>query len=458
MEASDIEAKLRRVDLMRSPDDMADWFGSRFPDSISDVRALEAWWKTASEDERQSLYLSIDDLKIDHEAAVSTEHYPEQVELGHLTLPASYQFAPGKDEDGVTVQVPLEALMQLDPENLEWTVPGAVEEKVEAMVRGLPKSIRRQLVPIPDFVRDIMPLIDPNSGGLSQSVARCVTKRTGIAIDALFWADQQIDPRLKLRIEVVGSDGLVIDADRDLAKLQDRLSDQVSKLQLTDVQEVYNDWPAGLDLACDTSTVLGGIEMKKFKRFTLQDDEVLLTSIFDPKDATVQNQEAVAQLLVARSADLFRFLKTKDAAYQKALIALCSNETDQHKFNRLIVLSCLELSEEVLSEAQFVDAKKYLRKEVINQAVRISVSLESAMSRYRSLKQRLGGKVPAPWLSSITAMKSHIQGLCEAPLYSTPPGPSYRSRPIFARGRAKVREASVPPFARCPVAKRDRGP
>ena len=130
---------------MRSPDDMTDWFGSRFPDSISDVRALEAWWKTASEDERQSLYLSIDDLKIDHEAAVSTEHFPEQVELGHLTLPASYQFAPGKDEDGVTVQVPLEALMQLDPENLEWTVPGAVEEKVEAMVRGLPKSIRRQL-------------------------------------------------------------------------------------------------------------------------------------------------------------------------------------------------------------------------------------------------------------------------------------------------------------------------
>ena len=58
---------------------------------------------------------------------------------------------------------------------------------------------------------------------------------------------------------------------------------------------------------------------------------------------------------------------------------------------------------------------------MINQAVRISVSLESAMARYRSLKQRLGGKIPAPWLSSITAMKSHVQSLCEAPLYSTPP-------------------------------------
>ena len=421
LEASDIEAKLRRVDLMKSPDDMTDWFGSRFPDSITDVRTLESWWKTASEEERQSLYLSIDDLKIDQEAEVGTEQYPEQVELGHLTLPASYQFAPGKDEDGVTVQVPLEALMQLDPDNLEWTVPGAVEEKVEAMVRGLPKSIRRQLVPIPDFVRDIMPSINRNAGSLSQSVARCVTKRTGMSVDARFWDDKQIDSRLKLRIEVVGSDGLVVGADRDLAKLQDRLSDQFSKLQLTGAQEIYNDWPTGIDLARDTSTVLGGIKMKKFKRFTLQDDQVMLTSVFDPKDAAVQNQEAVAQLLVARSSDLFRFLKTKEAAYQRASIALCSNETDQNKFNRLIVLSCLELGEEILSETQFVAIKKYVRERVIDQAIRVSVSLESAMTRLRSLRQRLGGKVPVQWLSTITAMKSHIQALCEAPLYSTPP-------------------------------------
>ena len=421
LEASAIEAKLRRVDLMRNPDDMADWFSSRFPNSITDVRALEAWWKTASEDQQQSLYLSIDDLKIDQDAAFSTEHYPEQVELGHLTLPASYQFVPGKDEDGVTVQVPLEALMQLDSDNIEWTVPGAIEEKVEAMVRGLPRSIRRHLVPIPDFVRDIMPLIDPNSGGLSQSLARCVTKRTGIPVDARFWEEKQIDPRLKLRIEVIGSDGLVIAAGRNLAKLQDRLSDQVSKLKLTDALEVFTDWPTGLDLACYTSAVLGGVEMKKFQRFTLQDDQVMLTSVFDPKDAAVNNQEAVAQLLVARSADLFRFLKTKEAAYQKATVALCLNETDQHKFKRLVVLSCLKSEEEILSEAQFLDAKKYVRERVIDQAIRISVSLESAMARYRSLKQRLGGKVPVPWLSPITTMKSHIQVLCEAPLDSTPP-------------------------------------
>ena len=421
LEASGIEAKLRRVDLMKSPDDMADWFGSRFPESITDVRALEAWWKTASEDQQQALYLSIIDLKVDREAAVNTEHYPEQVELGHLTLPANYCFAPGKDQDGITVQVPLEALMQLNPDNLEWTVPGAIEEKVEVMVRGLPKSIRRQLVPIPDFVRTIMPLIDPKSGGLSQSVARCVTKRTGVSVDARFWTDKQIDPRFKLRVEVVDSDGLVIDSDRDLAKLQDRLSEQVNKIRLTNAQESYTDWPAELDLARDASTVLGGIEMKKFQRFLLQDDEVVLSSVFDPKDAAVRNQEAVAQLLAVRSADLFQFLKTKDKAYPRALIALCSNEIDQYKFNRLIVLSCLEAREEILSETQFVDAKKRVRERLIDQAIRVSVSLESAMTRFRSLKQRLGGKVPVSWLSPINAMKSHVQALCDAPLNNTPP-------------------------------------
>ena len=85
------------------------------------------------------------------------------------------------------------------------------------------------------------------------------------------------------------------------------------------------------------------------------------------------------------------------------------------------MLSCLELGDEILSETQFVAIKKYVRERVIDQAVRVSVSLESAMARLRSLRQRLGGKVPVPWLSTISAMKSHIQALCDAPLYSTPP-------------------------------------
>ena len=365
--------------------------------------------------------LLFDDLKLDPDVQLDTEHYPEQVALGHLTLPASYQFAPGRDEDGVTVQVPLEALMQLKPDHLEKTVPGAIEEKVEAMIRALPKAIRRQLVPIPDFVKTIMPVIDADQTSLSQCVARCVTKRTGVAIDPLVWADRQLDARLQLRIEVVNSDGLVIDVDRDLSALQDRLGSQVSEVQVTESLETYQDWPAGLRLEIESSAQVGGVKMKRFERFVLQSQGVVLTYLFDPKDADIQHKEAVAQLLVERCSDLFRFIQSKDVTFQKAVVSVCHHEDDQARFKRLITLSCLDPDVDIMDSDAFVSAKQRVRELLVDQAKIIAAALESAKTRERHMKQRLGGKIPPAWLNPIAEMKAHVAALCSDILGNTPP-------------------------------------
>ena len=420
-EASDIEAKLRRVDVMKSPDDMTGWFSSRFPESVADLRSLERWWKGASQKDRQALYLSLDDLKADPDAVIDTEHFPEQVSLGHLSLPASYQFAPGRDEDGVTVQVPLEALMQLKPEDLDKTVPGAIEEKVEAMLRALPKSIRRQLVPIPDFVGSIMPLINTDQGGLSESVARCVTKKTGMAVDPLIWSEQSLDARLQLRIEVIDTDGLVVDADRDLSALQTRLASRVKDVQVQAVEAVYPDWPVGLDLEPESKASIAGVSMKRFERFMIKPQGVVLTHLFDPKDALIQHREAVYELLVNRCQDLFRFLQSKEAGYQKGLVAVCVGEAAQDHFKRLLVASCLEPDLYVMRHADFLVAKQCVRERLVDQAKRIAVSLDSARTRERQLKQRLKGKIPPAWLTPITQMKTHLDTLCDDLLRTTPP-------------------------------------
>ena len=421
IEASEVEAKLRRVDLMKAPDDMMDWFASRFPESVCDVLSLESWWKSATAAEKQKLYLTLDDLKLDPNVEIDTEHYPEQVALGHLTLPASYQFAPGRDEDGITVQVPLEAIMQLKPDHIEKTVPGAIEEKVEAMIRALPKSVRRQLVPIPDYVKTIMPVIDADQTGLSQCVARCVTKRTGVAIDPLIWAEHQLDARLKLRIEVVNSDGLVVDADRDLVALQERLASQVTEIQVVESLETYQDWPDGLRLETESSTQVGGVQMKQYERFVLREQGVVLTHLFDPKDAEIQHQEAVAQLLVERCSDLFRFIHSKETTYQKAVVSVCQDEADQARFKRLIVLACVDNDMKIMDSQDFVAAKQRVRETLIDQVKKIAIALESAKTRERQLKQRLSGKIPPAWLNPIAAMKAHLAELCGDILGNTPP-------------------------------------
>jgi ATP-dependent helicase HrpA len=147
---------------------------------------------------------------------------------------------------------------------------------------------------------------------------------------------------------------------------------------------------------------------------------VVLGYLFDPIDASVQHRRAFAQLLVEQCADLFRFLKSKESAYQKAVVSICGGDEDESQLKRLLVLSCLDEDSEVLSEQQFKRARESVRGRLHARALAVMGSIASAMSRQRALKQRLGGKIPAAWLTPIAAMKGHLEHLCSDVLANTP--------------------------------------
>ena len=137
--------------------------------------------------------------------------------------------------------------------------------------------------------------------------------------------------------------------------------------------------------------------------------------------ASIQQQTAVAQLLVKCCSDLFRFIQSKDANYQKAVISVCHDEKDQARFKRLIVLACLDTGNEIMDHGAFVIAKQRVRESLVDQAKKIATALESAKTRERQLKKRLGGKIPPSWLNPIAAMKAHMTELCGDILNQTPP-------------------------------------
>jgi ATP-dependent helicase HrpA len=147
----------------------------------------------------------------------------------------------------------------------------------------------------------------------------------------------------------------------------------------------------------------------------------VLTHLFDPKDAEIQHQEAVAQLIVERCSDLFRFIHSKETIYQKAVVSVCQDEADQARFKRLIALACLDNDMEIMDSQAFVAAKQLVRETIVDQAKTIATALESAKTRERQLKQRLGGKIPPAWLNPIAVMKAHVAELCGDILANTPP-------------------------------------
>jgi len=157
----------------------------------------------------------------------SMELYPEQVEMQGETRVLDYQYQPGEDVDGVTLQVPLHEFESINQATLDWLVPGYIEEKVDALLRALPKDLRRRLFPLNEKKEAIVSLLEPGNYSLPEALSIVVQKRYGIGIPSVVWDDAAIPEHLKVRLEVVNDQGKSIAAARSLQSLEDSVKDKI---------------------------------------------------------------------------------------------------------------------------------------------------------------------------------------------------------------------------------------
>ncbi|HVU17220.1 MAG TPA: ATP-dependent RNA helicase HrpA [Candidatus Didemnitutus sp.] len=157
-----------------------------------------------------------------------TEAFPETLALDNRVLPLGYAYKPGSAEDGVTVRVTAEELGRLDPATLDWAVPGHVGEKVELLLKALPKELRRQLIPFAQAAREIASRLALLAGRrppptLAAALAEILTDRLGVRVDPRFFAAKPMPDHLRVRVEVVDASGATLAADRDLEALRTQL-------------------------------------------------------------------------------------------------------------------------------------------------------------------------------------------------------------------------------------------
>ncbi|KAG1256091.1 hypothetical protein G6F68_009937 [Rhizopus microsporus] len=169
--AREEEAKLRRAGIVADEDWPARWYVDRVPPQIHSAAGLDTWWKGLAPEQRKTLHWSLVDL-LPGEGS-EQERYPKYLALGQARLPLHYRFEPGADDDGVTLDVPLHLLNALDPVQLGWLAPGFVADKASALIRSLPKAMRRNYVPAPDFGRAFYEAFpQPSADAITGELAR----------------------------------------------------------------------------------------------------------------------------------------------------------------------------------------------------------------------------------------------------------------------------------------------
>jgi ATP-dependent helicase HrpA len=222
-EAQGIEAKQRREGLIRHEDDLVAFFDGKLPEDIASTRALDARYRNARPAEQAALRWSLDDVMAGG-AGLDAKAFPASMQIGPQRYRLEYRFVPGDEADGVTLHLPLAMLNAIPAARGEWLVPGLLGEKVAELIRGLPKALRRNFIPAPDFARAFVEAKSPRDEPLTRALAAFLKRATGVDISAGEFVDVVLPAHYQMRYRLhegdAGRPGKVLASGRDLAALR----------------------------------------------------------------------------------------------------------------------------------------------------------------------------------------------------------------------------------------------
>jgi ATP-dependent helicase HrpA len=248
-ELEELEERARRRDLLVGDEELYEFFDSRIPADVVSARHFDAWWKRARHETPDLLTLTRADL-LQQDAATSDN--PEVWQAGDLALPVSYRFEPGTEDDGVTVHVPVGVLARLGGHEFGWQVPALREELVIALLRALPKDLRRNFVPVPDTARAVLAELTPGQEPLLEGVQRELQRRTGVLVPLAAFDLAKLPAHLRVTFLIEDSSGQVIARGKDLPALQAELAAPVRAAVVAAVADELERnglraWPDDLD-------------------------------------------------------------------------------------------------------------------------------------------------------------------------------------------------------------------
>jgi len=225
-ELSELEERTRRRDILVDDETVVDFYDRRVPAGVTDVRRFEAWWKKARVQTPELLTMTRGELvEVEPEEELDTDAFPGEWVQGEQRMPLRYRFEPGADDDGVTVEIPLPLLARLENRGFDWLVPGLREELVAALLKTLPKAIRRNVVPVADWARRLLDKPD-DSLPLAEFLAGRIRALTHTVITAGDFDEARLASHLRMNFTAVDERGRRVASSRSLTALQHSLAER----------------------------------------------------------------------------------------------------------------------------------------------------------------------------------------------------------------------------------------
>ncbi|MGY6553078.1 MAG: ATP-dependent RNA helicase HrpA [Wenzhouxiangella sp.] len=317
------EHKRRKRDVLASDVELEVFFDQRLPEHIFTAKAFFGWYQRLGQDGQDRLLYDQATLLREDAALSERDAFPESIRMGPERFRLHYRFDTASEEDGITLDCPLHLLNRLEPERLEWLVPGLLQEKVTALIASLPKSKRRSLVPAAEYARAAIERLGPEPAG-SLLDRLCVELGVigGLKLERIDFQREKFPRHLDFLIRVRDENGSVLGQSRDLAELTDRYAERArAEFMARQADRWQRDGlkPADLEPLPEKVTTRGGHEA--WPALVAQGTSAGVRLFDTPADATLAHAEGIGALLRNALADQWKYLKKHHGLSRAAQIA-----------------------------------------------------------------------------------------------------------------------------------------
>jgi ATP-dependent helicase HrpA len=314
-----LEAKSRRRDILVDEEVIYGFYANRVAQGLYSVAQLESWLRGLPSAQAKILHMRPQDLCNADLGADWAAQFPDQLELNGSRLPLRYRFAPGEADDGVTLSLPVTVLGQLTPGLVDRLVPGLLREKITLLLKGLPKALRRQLVPIPDFAERCMQAMPQSDAPLVQTLGATLKQLSGVHVPEDAWQPEQLPDHLRMRIRLLDEQAQTeLAVSRDLLALQREFGPRARAApgavadagqgRADSAVRHPTDWP-GASLPTETVQQAGRMRVRVFPALVDCGDHVERRSLDSLPAAHQAHRAGLRRLLMLREAATLRNLK-----------------------------------------------------------------------------------------------------------------------------------------------------
>ncbi|MCW8907465.1 MAG: ATP-dependent RNA helicase HrpA [Sedimenticola sp.] len=422
----DLEHKARRRDLLVDEQVIYDYYDRKIPADIHTAAAFEKWLRQATVEQPKLLHMRESDLLATESGEVAAA-FPDDMEMEGLKLPLAYQFDPGHRADGVTLKIPQSVLNQVSEERCEWLVPGLLRERVIALIKSLPKSLRKSFVPVPEYADACLKEMVPSDKPLSRALGEELEKLTGVYVPEDAWLGGQVEDHLQMNFVVLDGSGKMLGSGRDLPALKRRYGSQ-GEQRFHPAQELglerdgITDWDFGA-LPVRVELQRGGVTLPGFPALVEREGGVSLRIVDSEAHARYAHRLGLGRLLMLKLAKDVRYLRRNIKGLQKmrlqyakavplaGLSESSDDELEQELMRLIVERTFIDGMPEIRDRHSFLQRIDSCKPGMVETANRVNRLAAEILDGYQQVSSRLAGCKQINWLSSLEDMRQQLDRL-----------------------------------------------